>query len=487
MRLIQELEDKYEQFRGQYGVISIPNETQAKFDQLKSVEIRMVENSLKANEMDTKMSDLDAKIKAQPADLIRSWSFSETDEKKLLQLQKELELLRAKYTDSNTKNQKVIQQINDLKKKMETPDPSRKVPDAVTWGPNGLIEAFTIDRTRLEGEKQAALALNGQYQIKVNNIRAELENLTQVQKNFFELERLLQLNRDVLRIIEGRLAESKMAMESNISDYEIVEPAKAPNSPLGTKRKVLVLGFGFVIFFLGSILVLGNEILDYSIKSEVDFKSVVGIPMIGQLPNEDHVDKNVFYRNLQILLNNITRRISDKKQSVICVGSDIQETGKSFVINDLIKLLLTHKKKILFIDSVRSCPSEIEPYLINSWLYGTSENYVVNDADPLLHRVYFLADDSIFQSVVESSRVEAFLASIHDYDYVFWELFDCHYHVQLFSTICSASDLLIMVGRFKRSSRHIFKNVADFLKQRGFSRIYGVLNYVHKDYFLEKF
>jgi uncharacterized protein involved in exopolysaccharide biosynthesis len=487
VRLIQEYEDKYEQFRGQYGVISIPNETQAKFDQLKSVELKMIENNLKVNEMDTKIADLESKMAATPKESIRSWTFTETDEKKLLQLQKELELLRAKYTDSNPKIQKVLQEIRELSEKSKKNDPARNIPESVTWGPSGLIETYTVDRTRLEGEKQGSLTLNVQYQNKVNNLRADLENLTQVQRNFFELERLLQLNRDVLRIVEGRIAEAKMAMESNVSDYEIVEPAKAPSYPEGTKRKMLVMGFGIAIFLLGSILVLGNEILDFSIKSDLDFKSVIGIPMIGQLPNEDQVDKNIFYRNLQIILDNVIRKNTNKDQAVICIGSDIPETGKSFVINDMLKLLLSHRKRILYIDSVHSTPLEVEPFVLNRWLFHETDTFAIDQSDPLLHRAYFLADESIFHSVVEVPRVQELFTSIEGYDYIFWELFDCHYHVQLFSTISSASDMLIMVGRFKRSSRHIFKNVSEFIKQRGFKNIYGVLNYVHKDYFIEKF
>ncbi len=485
IKVIQDLEQQYEQFRGQFGVISIPFETQTKFDQLKEIEIKMIENSLRVIEMETKIAELDARIKATPQDVIRSWTYTETDEKKILQLEKELEILRSKYADNNPKVQKVRKEIADLKFKAK--EPNRDLPDAITWGPSGLIEVYTIDKARFEAEKAASIEKNNEFQVKVNNIRATLENLTQIQKEFFEIERQLQLSRDILRVVEGRLAEAKMAMQSNVSDFEIIESAKAPNYPEGTRRKVLVVVIGVLVFTLGTVFVVGNELLDFSIKSELDFTEVIKIPMIGQLPDEDQFDKNIFYRNLQVLVDNIIRLVGGKPKPVICFGSDIPETGKSFLIDDIIKMLIGQKKKILYIDSIHAVSGDIEQYLINDWLYNVAEDYTLNTSDSNLHRAYFLADDSVFTSVFEHSRIRAFFDSLKDYDYVFWELFDCHYNVQLFTNITSAADILIMVGRFKRSSRYIFANLVKFSKERKFKNIYGVLNYVHKDYFQEKF
>ncbi len=485
VKMIQDLEQQYEQFRGQYGVISIPNESQTKFDQLKALELNMIDNSLRITEMDTKITEIQQRLDDTPKEVIRSWTYTETDERKLLQLDKELEILKTKYTTDNPKVQKVLKEIRDLKAQAQKIQ--RDIPESVTWGPSGLVEVYTIDKVRFEAEKKAAIEKNNEYQIKINNIRASLENLTQIQKEFFEIERLLQLNRDILRVIEGRLAESKMAMQSNVSDYEVIEPAKAPNYPEGTRRKLLVVAVGVVFFLLGSVFVIGNELLDFSIKSEIDFREVIKIPMIGQLPDEDQFDKNVFYRNLQVVVDNIVRLVGSKPSPVVCFGSDIPETGKSFLINDIVKMLLGQRKRILYIDSIHSSSSDTEPYMINDWLYNHAESYTLDTRDANLHRAYFLADDSVFTSIFEHSRVVSFFDSLKDYDYIFWELFDCHYNVQLFSNISSASDVLVMIGRFKRSSRHIFANLVKFVKERKFRNIYGVLNYVHKDYFQERF
>ncbi|MDD4310063.1 MAG: hypothetical protein PHO32_06750, partial [Candidatus Cloacimonetes bacterium] len=243
---IQNLELQYEQFRAQYGVISIPQETQSKFDQLKEIELKMVENNLRFSEMDTKVKEMDDKLKQLPEEVIRTWTYTQTDEKKMLQLEKDLDILRSKYTDDNPKIMKVKREIEELRKTMQAT--KRDLPEAVTWGPSGLNETYTVDKTRFEADRQASTKLKEEFQLKVQELKAALENLTHIQKEFMELERQLSLNRDILRIVEGRLAESKMAMQSNVSDYDILEEATAPSYPEGTKRKLIVLGIGMFIF-----------------------------------------------------------------------------------------------------------------------------------------------------------------------------------------------------------------------------------------------
>lgn len=485
LQTIETLELQYEQHRAKYGVISIPHETQAKFDQLKEVELKMIENSLRFTEMDTKITEMGDKLKDVPDEVVRNWTYTQTDDKKLLQLEKELETLKTKYTVENPKVLKILKEIDELKKTMKSSE--RDLPEAVTWGPSGLTETYTIDKTRFEAERQATKKMNDEYQLKVTTLKTSLENLTQIQKEFFEIERQLQLNRDILRIVESRLAEAKMAMQSNVSDYEILEKATPPSFPEGTKRKLLVLAVGMFVFGLGTLWVVGREIFDPTIKSEKDIIDAIKIPLIGHIPDDGDVDKKVYFRNFQVLVDNIVRLGGDKKQHRISFGADIPDAWASFLIKDIINMLVGQNKKILYIDSIPNVLPDTAPYLINDWIYHQAQSCNIDKSNPSTHYAYFLADDSIFQSVSDQTRIIALFDALSEYDYIFWELFDCHYNVQLFSSIASATDMLVLVGRFKRSSKNSMANIVHFLKERGFNRIYGVLNYVPKDYYNEKF
>lgn len=485
MNNIMDLEEQYEQYRAEYGVISIPHETQTKFDQLKEIEIKMIENSLRIKDMDSKIAEMEEKLADIPSEVIQTWTYTATDEKKLLSLEKDLELLRARYTDENPKVKKIIAEINDLRKTMA--EQKRDLPEAVTWGPSGLTEVYTIDKARFEVEREGALKMNEEFQIEVEHIRSTLENLTQVQKEFFEIERQLELNRDILRLVESRLAESKMAMQSNVSDYEILEEAKAPPHPEGGRRKLIVLAFGFLVFLGASFFVVIKEILDIHTKSEKDFHEVVKIPLCGILPDENQVDQKVFYRNLQVMVDNILNHTNSPDTPSISFGSDIRETGKTFLIKDTIRMLAEQDKRILYIDSILEVSSEIEEYLVNPFLYDNAELPKLDTRDKSIHYAYFLVDDFTFNRVLDTQRIHALLAHFGDYDYVIWELFDYEYNIQLFTSICSTTDTLVLVARFDRSSRNSLHRAVNFINERNFKNIHGVLNYVPKEYFVEKY
>ncbi|HPT72537.1 MAG TPA: hypothetical protein PLE74_09690, partial [Candidatus Cloacimonadota bacterium] len=98
MKVLDDAEKQAQAFRDQHGIISLSDENQNKFDLLKSVELKKIENDLSINELNTKINDLDQKIAQAPKETVQSYIYSSNDDKNLNQLQKELELLRTKYT-----------------------------------------------------------------------------------------------------------------------------------------------------------------------------------------------------------------------------------------------------------------------------------------------------------------------------------------------------------------------------------------------------
>lgn len=485
LQTILELEDQYAQHRAQHGVVSIPLETQIRFEQLRDLEFRMIENQVRIKDLESKIEEMDEKLAQVPKEVIHTWTYTQTDEKKLLILERELESLKARFTDENPKVKKVQTEINELRKTISNSE--RDIPEHVTWGPSGLSEAYTIDRTRLEAEKKGAIKMNQDYQVQVAGIKASLSNLSDLQKSFLELERQLDLNREILRIVEGRLAESSMAMHSNVSDYEILEYAHAPMYPDGLRRKLVIAIVGFMTFFLSSLIIVLFEATNPKTRSPKDFQDLIKIPLIGLLPDENKFDELVFYRSFQVLVDNILRYTRDKKPRVITFGSDMPETGKSFIVKECASMISNLGKKVLYIDTIPYADENTENYLVNPMLYNTGNVFEVNANDPQLHNAYFLADSKSFTSVLDTEKIKNLLASLNDYDFIFWETMDCEYSLQVFSSIACASDILVLVAGFNQSNRNKLARLIKFLGDRDLSTIYGVLNRVSKDFYMEAF
>lgn len=488
MRLdtIDELSMKFEAHRAKYGVISIPHETQSRFELLKTIEIDMAENALMIKEMETKIDEMQSNIDEVPEEVVMNWTYNLTDENKLLELEKELETMLARYTDDNPKVIKLRAEIGELQAQIEQKE-KRDIPNVVTWGPSALKEVYSIDKARFLAEKEAALKKNAEFENQIAVIRTSLENLTSIQKEFFEIERQLETNKDVLKLVEGRLAEAKMAMQSNVSDIEILESARAPHHPESGRRKLIVLLTGIIIFVFGASYLIVKELLSPATKSEKDFTEAIRIPLIASLPDENSVATQVFYRNLQVMLDNIQRGTAGLPKPVITLGNDVQETGKSFIANELIQIICQKERKVLFIDTVKTLPEGNELFVINDFLFEKSDSFMIDTRHRLVHHAYFHAGDDTFTTVLDTERVHLFISKLDDYDFIFWELFEFSYNIQLFSSIALASDLLLVVARFERSNRNSLIRLVSFLQERKFQKIYGVLNYVHKDYFQDKY
>lgn len=486
LKEIEDLQTQVDLFRTKNGIISISDETQLKFDQLKALELRRIENDMVITEMNTKITDLSDKIKKLPKQVMLSYVYKSTDETKLLQLQKELELLRSKYTDENPRVKKVIQQISELQRVIADPKGARDLPDETSWGPNGLTQAYELDKTRYEGALKASESQMTDYAKQISEVKGALNNLTEMQKYYFDLSRRLDLAKDVLRIIEGRIAESKMAMESNVSDFDILESAKAPAYPEGTKRKLIVVGVGVFFFIFGSILVLGHEFLDNTVKSDVDMKGFIKIPVIGMLPNDQQLGEEKFYANMQIITDYCLTNCRGKAPVFLTIGSDIPETGKTLITQEMIKLLQTQNLRVLYIDSIKTVASEIREFLINDTLIEPKIAPVFNNINPLLDKGYLYCNRDLFRTLITVDTVRAFRNHLTNYDVVIWELFEASYNIQLFSAIASISDLLVLVARFRHSQKVALKNIVEFLGEKNVQHIGGVINDIHKAYFYEQ-
>ncbi|MDP8231304.1 MAG: Wzz/FepE/Etk N-terminal domain-containing protein [Candidatus Zophobacter franzmannii] len=483
---IDSLEIEMEKFRTRYGIIDIETETSAKFQQLNHIELEQTKNRLNMTELKTKIDDLDNVISDVPEEIMIGWVYNGSEELKLLQLKKELDVLLTRYTDENPKVKKTLFEIEELQKRIIKGKKYPEIPDETSWGPNNMLQSYEADITRYQGELSASTQLQEDYETDVRRLKRGLRDLNYLQKTYYEIKRLLDLNRDILRVIEGRISEAKMAMESNTSDFEILEPAKAPTWPQGLSRKIVVLGAGIFVFSLLVVVIIGREVLDFSIKSSVDVADFCNIPVIGNIPNEETVDSNVFYRSIQATMADIVQRTEDMHPAIISVGSIIPETGKSFLIQEMINLLIDNNKKVLYIDSVNTVTDEILEYVVNPAIYSSDVNVLFNELSENLSKGYFYLEENLTRKIISKENMINFYRQISKFDFVIWELFDYSQNAYVFTSVASTTDLLMMVNRFRFTSKFQLRSVIKQLEEKGVKNICGVINFIDKEYFNEK-
>ncbi len=483
---LDEIKQQSEEFREKHKILSIEKETQNKYDNLKQMELELMSTEMNVTALGTKISDITERLKDMPDQVPLRTTVTTSNQKTLKMMRNQLSTLKEKYTDQNPKVIKLGNEIKTFEQELKKRGEEELIPDQITYGGSPLKESLTLEKAQYENELNSSVKKITEYKNKIAGIKQTLQYLSPLEREFFDIKNNESTTKDHLQKIENRLIEAKTAMDSNLSDFEIIETAVPPKYAEGTGIKVIAIGAGFLAFFGSLLFFAAREFLDFSIKSDFDIKQVLKIKMLGEIPNKDNVSESTFYSQFQIFLGQLNSMLPERKPVILGFGKDVPETGTSFIIEELIELLLSQNKKIIWIESIDESNEEIEKYIINDPLYQRKKSENVNVISDNLHKVYFLANENIFKKILEKEQLQTFFENFKSYDLIIWELFYVHYNLQLFSTIADATDLLTFVARFRHSNKTQLVNALEFLKENCKTPVAGVLNDIKKPYFKSK-
>jgi len=323
------------------------------------------------------------------------------------------------------------------------------------------------------------------YEIKITEIKTNLKSLSPLEREYYDITNNQATTRIHLEKIENRLVEAKISMDSNVSDFAILERAIPPRYPEASGRKIIALVAGFLTFLALLLYFAGKEFLDFSIKSDHDFNKILKIKLLGEIPNKGSVPPPIFYSQIQILYGRLMESFGSNRPAIMSVGNDVPQTGSTFVIEEVVELMLSQHKKVLWIESLPEAVEDIEKFVINKALYQDEkyDSSHTNQITDLLHKAYFITDDLTFKKVLDKTQVTAFFNELADYDVIIWELFHVHFNLQLFKTIVDSTQLLTFVARFRHSNRTQLSNAVQFLQESTKVPISGILNDIEKPYF----
>ncbi len=232
-----------------------------------------------------------------------------------------------------------------------------------------------------QGERELARALTSaaatvksDYDTAVRNDQEARNALKQAEEATLALDRLavqyqaqerdFKINEQILAEIVARMRETNMisTMElQNVRKVDTAVPAAAnryvePNIPLNIGVGVvggLGLGLAFAFFV---------AFIDDRVKSSFDIESVVGLPLLGIIPQIKKMEQP---DKAQIVVNNADRQVSEaflslhtslrlrddaKDAKVILTTSTIPGEGKSFTSTNLSLVYAAHGDRVCIVD-----------------------------------------------------------------------------------------------------------------------------------------
>lgn len=217
---------------------------------------------------------------------------------------------------------------------------------------------------QVESEYQAALRNFQQRQAELERNKAEALELDRLGVEYARLEREFQTQNTILQSIAARSRETSMTSNIEVQNARIVDravPARenkpiSPNVPLNLGLGVvggLGLGLAFAFFV---------AFIDDRVKSSFDIEGVVGLPLIGIIPQIKRMDNA---EKAQIVANNADRQVAEafltlhsslrlkdesKNAKSILVTSTIPGEGKSFTTTNLALTFAAHGEKVIVVD-----------------------------------------------------------------------------------------------------------------------------------------
>jgi len=217
---------------------------------------------------------------------------------------------------------------------------------------------------QIESDYQAALLGYQQRQQELDRIKKESLELDRIAVEYSQIEREFRTEDQILQSIAARTRETSLTSNIETQNARIVDQAVpsmddkpiSPNVPLNLGLGVaagLGLGLAFA-FFVASI--------DDRVKSSYDIEGVIGLPLIGiipQLPQMDPADK------AQVVVNNSDRqvaeafltlhsslRLKDESKNAKCIltTSTMPGEGKSFTTTNLALTFAAHGERVVVVD-----------------------------------------------------------------------------------------------------------------------------------------
>ena len=221
-----------------------------------------------------------------------------------------------------------------------------------------------IDSTAATFEADFQTAKRNDEEARANLVRQEAESLQtdRFAVEYSNLERDLGINEHLLNNILGRMRETSMSSTIETQSARVVDraaPALKPYSP----NIPLNLALGFLGgLALGTAFAFFVAYIDDRVKSSFDIESVVGLPLVGIVPEIKRLEQP---EKAQIVVNNQDKQVVEafltlhsslrlkdesKRAQAILVTSTIPGEGKSFTTTNLALTFAAHGEKVVIID-----------------------------------------------------------------------------------------------------------------------------------------
>jgi len=226
-----------------------------------------------------------------------------------------------------------------------------------------LQHAIDTAAAQVESDYQTALQNYTQSRAALAAQETDSLKLDRYSLEYTNLERDYDVNDKLLDHILERMRETSMTSTVENQNARIVDRATPGGRPVSPNYS-LNLGLGVVGgLAFGVALAFCTAYLDDRVKSAFDIESVVGLPLIGIVPEikrlgqaedmQDSVAKKAsreITESFSTLLSTLKLKEETKNAQCILITSTIASEGKTFISTNLAQTFAAHGERVLLVD-----------------------------------------------------------------------------------------------------------------------------------------
>jgi polysaccharide biosynthesis transport protein len=345
-------------FKEENRMVQLSSETNLTVSKISDMELALQQTQLSLIEVAERIQSINSQISKQELDIVQSFTFNDPFQKKIADLELELNSLTAEYNTEHYKVKMLRQQIENLK--AATIDSISRDATSKTFVKNPIRQSLVQEIVNLTVERSALEQKRIAQEKIIERLNHDLLQLPSLEQKYAYLERETESILQTLRMLKNKYEEVKIRRDSQESDLKLLEMAETP------RKAVTKVGFANVIIgiligiVLGIALALLLEYLDQSLKDPRDVERELELPLLGVVPQietekvlleqKGDLAKTVLepFRALRANLKHIAVQ-NDIKTFIVC--SAIKGEGKTTLSANLSITFSLDSKNVILVDA----------------------------------------------------------------------------------------------------------------------------------------
>jgi len=372
----------------------------------------------------------------------------------------------------------------------------------------GRDELVKKMKVALDGLKKG---IQAEYEVALTRYKALEEELAAARKAdiaaegdaflpFDKAERDLELQRSILNALEARVMQETIQMQVPRTPVEVIDPAESNGRPISPNMMLNALLSLFIGLTAGVGLAYFIEYLDTSVKTVDDVERLLGLPVLGVIPQKvrpliEEGPDSPHAEAYRILRTNLIFANKGVSGGAFALASGGVGEGKSTTLFNLAYVCATLGDKVLIVDSDLRRP--VQHTILGMQNRFGLTNVLMRDVPieetikpvPNLPNLHFLPSGKLPRSsvgVLNQQRMRELVKNLKArYDYI---LFDSPPMVGVSdaSIIASEVDGVLLVVQYRKYPRIISSRAKRMVENVG-GKLVGVIlnniNIVRDDYY----